>query len=156
MSAHGPRGRREDGAAAVEFALVAPVLILLVFGIVSFGFMLSFRQAMSQATAEGSRAAAVAPASFTDAQVEGVAREAVNDALESYGVSCQGASLVRDTATAGSCSVVTASCSHQSSRSCVTVTLGYDYRDHSPIPNVPGVSLLMPATLGYSSTTQVS
>ena len=39
--------RREDGAAAVEFALVLPILLLLVFGIIGYGYMLSFRQSIS-------------------------------------------------------------------------------------------------------------
>lgn len=41
---YGPRLRRrpqsdDDGAAVVEFALLAPFLVLLVFGIVEFGFL---------------------------------------------------------------------------------------------------------------------
>jgi Flp pilus assembly protein TadG len=55
------RHRAEGGAAAVEFALVAPLLLLLVFGVISYGYMLSFRQALSQGAAEGARAAAVSP-----------------------------------------------------------------------------------------------
>ena len=54
------RDRRGDrGAAAVEFALVLVPLMLIVFGIISYGFMLSFRQTLSQAATEGARAAAV-------------------------------------------------------------------------------------------------
>ncbi len=48
--------RRERGAAAVEFALVVPLLLTLVFGIISYGYLLSFRQSLSQAAAEGARA----------------------------------------------------------------------------------------------------
>ena len=33
--------RREDGAAALEFALLAPVLFMLLFGIIVFGFLLA-------------------------------------------------------------------------------------------------------------------
>ena len=54
-------GREDRGAAAIEFALILPILVVLVFGIIAFGYMLSFRQAMSQAAAEGGRAAAVRP-----------------------------------------------------------------------------------------------
>ena len=51
--------RQDRGAAAVEFALVVPFLLLLVFATISFGMMLSFRQTLSQAATEGARAAAV-------------------------------------------------------------------------------------------------
>ena len=56
------RARRERGsrgAAAVEFALLVPIVLLLLFGIISYGYMLSFRQAMSQGASEGARAGAV-------------------------------------------------------------------------------------------------
>ena len=42
------RRQGQAGAAAVEFALVAPLLLVVVFGILSYGYMLSFRQSMSQ------------------------------------------------------------------------------------------------------------
>src|SRR5436305_1681114 len=31
--------RREDGASLVEFALIAPILFLLLFGLIDFGFI---------------------------------------------------------------------------------------------------------------------
>jgi Flp pilus assembly protein TadG len=50
---------REDGAAAVEFALVLPILLLLVFGIFSFGQFYSQYEVLQGAAREGARAAAV-------------------------------------------------------------------------------------------------
>jgi Flp pilus assembly protein TadG len=49
----------QEGAAAVEFALVATVLLLLVFGIIEFGMWLSQYEAMASAAREGARIAAV-------------------------------------------------------------------------------------------------
>lgn len=51
--------RRDDGAAAVEFALVSVLLLLLLFGIIGFGFALFRQQAASHAAREGARLAAV-------------------------------------------------------------------------------------------------
>ena len=51
--------RRDRGAAAVEFALVLPVLVVIVFGIIDFGRMLNAKIVLTQAAREGARAAAV-------------------------------------------------------------------------------------------------
>jgi Flp pilus assembly protein TadG len=51
--------RDEAGAAAVEFAFVLPVLLLLLFGIVEFGRAWNVRQTLTDAAREGARVAAV-------------------------------------------------------------------------------------------------
>lgn len=54
------RGRRgEDGAALVEFAIVLPVLVLLLFGIVEFGIALNDYQSIRHGVRDGSRQAVV-------------------------------------------------------------------------------------------------
>ena len=50
---------RERGAAAVEFALLLPVLLLLVFGIIDFGRALNAQITLTQAAREGARLAAL-------------------------------------------------------------------------------------------------
>ncbi|MDQ1729876.1 MAG: hypothetical protein QOK10_35 [Pseudonocardiales bacterium] len=55
------QARRSDrGAVAVEFALLLPVLVLLVFGIIDFGRVLNAQITVSQAAREGARLAALA------------------------------------------------------------------------------------------------
>lgn len=51
--------RRQDGVAAVEFAIIAVVLFTLVFGMIQFGLWLTKYQAMTAAAREGARMAAV-------------------------------------------------------------------------------------------------
>jgi Flp pilus assembly protein TadG len=155
------RRRKENGAAAVEFALVAPLLLLLVFGVISYGYMLSFRQALSQGAAEGARAAAVSPyPSATDKQT--AALNAINDALDvdAYGITCSGVAtnspLKRDGVTVGTCSVTTAACASDPTKSCVTVDLDYRYKDNPLLPNFPGVGLVLPSHLAYDATARVS
>ena len=53
------RASGDDGAAAVEFALVSVLLLLLLFGIIGFGLALYRQQAASHAAREGARLAAV-------------------------------------------------------------------------------------------------
>lgn len=150
-----PRDVHEQrGAAAVEFALIMPLLLILVFGIISYGYMLSFRQAISQGAAEGARAAAVAqnPANqSTDAVA------ALNEALDSYGVACAGPSgpLTRNGSTVGTCGVVVAPCENDASVDCAKVSVNYDYDAHPLLP-VPLVGLALPDNLTYSAVARVS
>jgi Flp pilus assembly protein TadG len=51
--------RSERGTAVVEFALVAPILFLLVFGILDFGRALNYYNDLTQLAGQGARAAAV-------------------------------------------------------------------------------------------------
>ena len=50
---------RERGASAVEFALVAPLLFMLIFGIIGFGIAFMQLQTIRGAVREGARISAV-------------------------------------------------------------------------------------------------
>jgi len=52
--------RRDLGAAAVEFALVLPLLLLVIFGLIDFGRLLNTQIKVTEAAREGARAATVA------------------------------------------------------------------------------------------------
>jgi Flp pilus assembly protein TadG len=52
---------REEGASAVEFAIVVPLFFMLVFGIIDFGFGFHAWDATGNAAREGARVAAVDP-----------------------------------------------------------------------------------------------
>lgn len=70
---------RDRGAAAVELALVLPLLLLLVFGIIDFSRAYNARITMSEAAAEGARALAVS--SPTGANAAATARSAAQVAV---------------------------------------------------------------------------
>lgn len=156
-----PRRRDHGGAAAVEFALVVVPLLYLVFGIISYGYMLSFRQALSQAAAEGARAAAVTPGGIANATLVTRAKNAINDSLGSYGVTCDltsGAadSLKHGTVGAGSCLITAPQpCTGAIGDTCVKVTLDYTYRDDALIPTI-GFGVVLPGHLTYTSEVRVS
>jgi Flp pilus assembly protein TadG len=71
--------RRDDAAAAVEFAIVAPILVTLTFMIVDFGRALWTYNVAISALREGGRAAAVAGLSASTTTCTG------NTAIESSG-----------------------------------------------------------------------
>ena len=56
-----PRRRpvRDSGAVAVEFALILPIFLLLVFAVIDFGRMLNAQITLTEAAREGARTAAV-------------------------------------------------------------------------------------------------
>lgn len=65
------RFRRDDrGAAAVEFALVLPILVVLVFGVVDFGRALFAYNYLTSAVREGGRFAAVQGSASAQAAVQ--------------------------------------------------------------------------------------
>jgi len=59
-------GRR--GAAAVEFAVISPLLFTLLFGIIEFGWRLMAKQTMVQASQVGARTAILPGATDADIQ----------------------------------------------------------------------------------------
>ena len=84
----GRRPFRQDqrGTSLVEFALIVTLLCTLLLGIVIFGLLLSKRQVLTQAAAEGARYAV--PVSYTLASPDNAlvaARTKTNQSLEAIG-----------------------------------------------------------------------
>jgi len=74
------QGHLDRGAAAVEMALVMPLLILMVMGIIDFGRIFNGEIQLSQAAREGARIAALgAPGSFSVSDVGTRTRTALNN-----------------------------------------------------------------------------
>ncbi len=71
---------REEGVAAVEFALILPVLALMLFGILEFGRVWSQYQVFQGAAREGARCAAVQATKFSDCEIQ----PAIDHAAEPY------------------------------------------------------------------------
>lgn len=67
--------RDRKGQAMVEFALVLPILLLILLGIVDFGRILNEHLTVTAAAREGARSAAVMN---TDATVTGVVQQAAS------------------------------------------------------------------------------
>lgn len=47
--------KREEGAAMIEFALVLPLLLMILFGIIEFGLVLFRQEVITNASREGAR-----------------------------------------------------------------------------------------------------
>jgi hypothetical protein len=54
-----PLIQHKDGVAAVEFAIILPILLLIVFGIINFGVLMFDQAVITNAAREGARWAAI-------------------------------------------------------------------------------------------------
>lgn len=70
------RRRSEDGAAAVEFALIVPLLLLVMLTIIDFGWIFNQQLSLTAAAREGARHLAI-HTDDSDAQAEAEARAEV-------------------------------------------------------------------------------
>jgi Flp pilus assembly protein TadG len=103
--------RKDQGGALVEFALVLPLLLTIVFGIVEFSVVLYDKAVITNASREAARAGVIfrTPA-FTDAQITAVATNACASHLISFGDTSPQVSLSRPSgSTAGNPLTVTVS-----------------------------------------------
>ncbi len=88
--------RSEKGVSAVEFALIAPLLFVLTFGIVEFGLLLFDKAVVTNASREGARAAIVFNSELidgspvytplTEAEIKTVVTDYANGYLVNFGV----------------------------------------------------------------------
>lgn len=71
--------KRRKGAAAVEFAIIAPVFVGLVLGMLEVGSCLTAQQRLNNAAREGARQAARPPAKTSLAEAEAAALAAFDE-----------------------------------------------------------------------------
>jgi Flp pilus assembly protein TadG len=107
------RARSEHGAAAVEFALVMPILFLLMFGIYEFGRMYNAKVSMTGAVREGARVMAIRnDPSCNAGPPAGAAATVVQAAALSPALSCGEVTITPASCVPGANVVVTAARSH--------------------------------------------
>lgn len=149
------RGRDDGGTALLEFTLVAVLLLTIVFAIINFGLILSFKQDMTRAAAEGARAGAVAfPASEALAQ----AQDATDEAVEGFDKSCAPGSGLTCNVNEHDCggSVPDTNGDDPGDPNCVTVELVYDYDAHPLLVPVPMISAFLPDEVRAQSTARTN
>jgi len=139
------RRRDQRGTAVVEFAISSVVLLVLLFGIISYGYALSFKQGLTQAAAEGARAGAVAGASAPT-----VAVSAMWHVMDGYNKTCNTGGL---TCTA---TLYTDAAHGCPSNNCIKVVASYDYKNYPLTPKFPGLNLLLPDTIKATSIVQTN
>ncbi|CAJ0776273.1 hypothetical protein LMG19083_00139 [Ralstonia psammae] len=105
-TAHRPaRTRKMRGAAGVEFALVFPILLLVVFGIVEFGAAWYDKAVITNASREAARAGVVFSSPVpTSTKIQSVATNYCQNRLVTFGAAsnCTASVSPTTTCTAGS------------------------------------------------------
>ena len=82
MNRRRPRGSEERGAALVEFALVLPLLLVVIAGIVDFAFLFQRYEVITNAAREGARLASLSsPGTYDDTAVKDHVRNYVMNGL---------------------------------------------------------------------------
>ena len=79
---------RQHGAALVEFAIVLPLLLLLVGGIIEFGLLFYNKQVITNASREGARAGIVYPFDGKDSveiDIDAIVQNYCEDRLITFG-----------------------------------------------------------------------
>lgn len=138
-----PFARDQRGAALVEFALVVGIFVMILYGLVYFGMALATKQRVTNAAAEGARAA-VGAATASDAQTI-----AQNRVIALLGDATDGRYHITPVAAPCNAAVPTGS-------QCVTVTISYDWANHPVVPAAPGLGIVRINTLVSSATVQYS
>lgn len=77
------RRKNERGAAAVEFALILPLLLLLVFGGIEFGLVMFNKQMLTNASREAAREG-ITISRPSDTTIENTARDYCQDFLVTF------------------------------------------------------------------------
>lgn len=70
-------GSADEGQALLEFALVMPLLLILVVGVIEFGRAWNMQQIITDAAREGARKAAIYDPDVTQAMVENTVKNAL-------------------------------------------------------------------------------
>ena len=151
-------GRGEDGAAMVEMAFAVSLLCIFLFGIITFGIVLAVKQTVTQAAAEGARAAVTAvqllgntadpndpPRAAARTQVGNSAswlgtRTCTEDLTDGGFLHCQ-TSIARCPSAVGG-----------PNQLCITVTVTYDWAKRPIIPPLPFISGVLPKQIVSVST----
>lgn len=124
------RARRSGrGAVAVEFGLIAPVLILLVMGIIDFGWMMNRETMVNNVSRDAARVASL-DGSYSDIQT------AITSGLTDYGIDLHKVTYsITCTNTSGSNCVNTATSynANATSGSTVIVTIRYNHDLMTPV-----------------------
>jgi Flp pilus assembly protein TadG len=118
--------RREDGVAALEFAIVSMVFLLFLFGILTYGYIFGLSQSLNHAAEEGARSAI---STTSNAAAITKAHDTAMSRLSWLGPRIQSSDVV----------ATVAACQSDPTVQCITVTITYPWDTRPVIPKFVGL-----------------
>jgi Flp pilus assembly protein TadG len=141
------RGRDERGAEMVEFAIVVVLLIMLLYGILTYGLILAAQSTLTQAAADAARSALVVGTTNAVATAES---QAGTD------VGWMGKGTCGTSGTVITCNAVEETCPSNSLETCIKVTVTYNYSQSPLFPELPGLGVITPSTISSTNVLQLN
>ncbi|HTJ77269.1 MAG TPA: TadE family protein [Acidimicrobiales bacterium] len=134
----------------VEFALVVGIFVMVLYGLIYFGMALATKQRVTNAAAEGARAAVGQP----PANAASVASTRVNTLL---GGTAKGYTIGPDPTgpRIGNCDTNPALPANSGAQ-CVWVTITWDWANHPVVPAAPGLRIFPINSLSSTAVVQYS
>jgi Flp pilus assembly protein TadG len=129
----------------IEFAIVVILLITLLYGIISYGLILSAQATVTQAAADAARAGMVTSSSA----VSTAEAQAATDVGWMHKGSCGSATTIM------TCVATEEQCPSNTSIMCLKVTVTYNYASSPLFPELPGLGVITPSTISSTNVVQL-
>ncbi len=139
----------------VEFAFVVVLLIMLLYGIITYGLILAAQATVTQAAADGARAGIVANSTTptctqsTIGAVCAAETEAGSDVGWMGKGTCPSSTII-------TCTATQEACPSNLNNTCLKVTVSYDYASSPLFPEMPGLGVITPSTISSTDVLQTS
>lgn len=132
------------GTVSIEFAVLLPIFLAILFGIIVFGIQYATRIALTYAASEGGRAAV---AGINDSDRQLLADTAINNALAAFYPLVDPAKVTRPPMVIKPVSLANGASGEE-----ITISIGYNDARFAELPFVPQLGNLAPVSVSYFVT----
>jgi Flp pilus assembly protein TadG len=141
----------------VEFAIVIVLLIMILYGIISYGLILAAQSTITQAAADAARSGIVTTTPVATAEAQactdiGWMDKTCGAPVTYDSTACTFSPNPADTITAFACQKA---CPSNINAQCLKVAISYNYSANPLFPELPGLGVITPSTLSSTNVLQI-